>query len=118
MDKQDWFKNFPGAITVTDAAGFILSMNEKSAEMFKTDGGYALLGRNAITCHKEPTQTKVRKIYDTQQPNIYSILKNGKKQLIYQTPYFVEDKFAGVVEICLNLPDQIPHFDRDNPPKE
>jgi transcriptional regulator with PAS, ATPase and Fis domain len=118
MDKHAWFKVFPGAITVTDADGTILSMNEQSAEMFKNDGGYALLGHNAITCHKEPTQTKVRKIYDTQQPNIYSILKNGKQQLIYQTPYFVEDKFAGVVEICLNLPEQIPHFNRDSPPKE
>jgi transcriptional regulator with PAS, ATPase and Fis domain len=118
MDRQAWFKVFPGAITVTDAQGFILSMNDKSAEMFKDDGGYALIGHNAITCHKEPTQTKVRNIYNTHSPNIYSILKNGKKQLIYQSPYFVEDKFAGVVEICLDLPDQVPHFDRDNPPKK
>jgi transcriptional regulator with PAS, ATPase and Fis domain len=118
MDKLAWFKVFPGAITVTDAEGIILSMNDQSAEMFKDDGGLALLGRNAITCHKEPTQTKVRKIYDTQQPNIYSITKHEKKQLIYQTPYFVDKKFAGVVEICLNLPDEIPHFDRDNPPIE
>ncbi len=117
MIDQTWFKVFPGAITVTDAEGIILSMNEKSAEMFKNDGGYELIGHNAITCHKEPTQTKVRKIYQTQKPNIYSIQKNGKKQLIYQTPYFVEGKFSGVVEICLDMPDEVPHFNRDIPQK-
>ena len=44
MDNQTWFKVFPGAITVTDEKGFILSMNDGSAEMFKDDGGYALIG--------------------------------------------------------------------------
>ncbi|MBI9044239.1 MAG: hypothetical protein JEZ06_07125 [Anaerolineaceae bacterium] len=115
MDNQAWFKVFPGAITVTDPKGFILSMNDESAEMFKDDGGYALIGHNAITCHKEPTQTKVRKIYETQSPNIYSIQKNGKQQIVYQTPYFVEGEFGGVVEIILNMPDDVPHFNRDLP---
>jgi transcriptional regulator with PAS, ATPase and Fis domain len=115
MNEHAWYKAFPGAITVTDQDGFILEMNDGSAEMFKNDGGYALIGHNAITCHKEPTQTKVRKIYDTQQPNIYSIQKNGKKTLVYQTPYFIEGVFSGVVEICLDLPEEIPHFNRDAP---
>jgi transcriptional regulator with PAS, ATPase and Fis domain len=117
MNNQTWFKVFPGEITVTDADGIILNMNEKSAEMFKNDGGYSLIGHNAITCHKEPTQSKVRKIYQTQQPNIYSIQKNGRNQLIYQTPYFVEGTFSGVVEICLNMPEEVPHFNRDIPTK-
>lgn len=115
MDNQAWFKVFPGAITVTDAKGFILSMNDESAGMFEDDGGYALVGQNAITCHPEPTQSKVRRIYETQQSNIYSIQKNGKKQLICQTPYFVKGSFAGVVEICLDMPEQVPHFNRDLP---
>ena len=115
MDNQAWFNVFPGAITVTDEEGIILSMNERYAEMFKNDGGYALIGHNAITCHKEPTQSKVRKMYETQQPNIYSIQKNGKKQLIYQTPYFIDGSFSGVVEICLDMPEEVPHFNRNIP---
>ena len=113
MKNTKWFEVFPGAITVTDQDGIILEMNEGSAEMFKDDGGYALIGHNAITCHKEPTQTKVRKIYESQKPNIYMITKNGKKQLVYQATYFIEGKFAGVVELGLDLPDEIPHFNRD-----
>lgn len=113
MKNDTWFKFFPGAITVTDENATILEMNEKSAEMFKDDGGYAILGRNAITCHPAGTQEKVRQIYESQSPNIYSIQKNGKKQLIYQTPYFEDGKFLGVVEICLPLPEEIPYFNRD-----
>jgi transcriptional regulator with PAS, ATPase and Fis domain len=113
MEKQAWFKEFPGAITVTDKEGIILEMNEKSAQMYKADGGYALLNQSAITCHKEPTLSKVRRIYDTEQPNIYSVTQNGKKEIIYQSPYFIEGAFAGFVEICLEVPANMPHFDRD-----
>jgi hypothetical protein len=93
--------------------GISRSENDASAEMFKGDGGYAVMGRNAITCHPERTQDKVRKLYETQSFNVYSITKNGKKKLVYQAPYFVEGKFSGLVEVCLDLPDEIPHFDRD-----
>jgi len=113
MEQHSWYKVFPGAITVTNEKGEMIEMNEASAEMFKKDGGYQLIGRNAITCHKEPTQSKVRKIYDTQSFNIYSITKNGKKQLVYQAPYFINGDFAGIVELLLDLPDEIPHFNRD-----
>ncbi len=113
MSGEAWFKYFPGAITVTDADAIVIEMNEKSAEMFKGDGGYDVLGRNAITCHPERTREKVRQIYESQSANIYSIQKNGEKQLIYQTPYFEDGKFLGVVEICLPLPEEIPHFNRD-----
>ena len=113
MEKHDWYKVFPGAITVTDKDGSIIEMNDASADMFKGDGGYAIMGRNAITCHPEPTQTKVRKIYETQSQNVYSITKNDKKTLVYQTPYFIDGEFGGIVEICLDLPEEIPHFNRD-----
>lgn len=110
-----WFTAFPGAITVTDEKGTIIEMNEQSAEMFTDDGGYDIIGRNVLDCHPEPAQKKVREIYESQQSNIYSIQKNGKKKLIYQTPYFIEGKFSGFVEICLPLPKEMPHFNRDIP---
>ena len=113
MENNNWYKVFPGSITVTDENGTILQMNDASAKMFEKDGGYEIMGRDAITCHPEPTQTKVRKLYETESRNVYSITKNGKKQLIYQTPYYVDGKFSGIVEICLDLPEEIPHFDRD-----
>lgn len=113
MNSHDWYKVFPGAITVTDETGQIIEMNDASAAMFKKDGGYELIGSNAIACHPERTRAKVQKIYDTQSFNIYSITKNGKKQLVYQAPYFIDNRFSGIVEILLDLPENIPHFDRD-----
>jgi hypothetical protein len=32
---------------------------------------------------------------------------------VYQAPYFIDDKFSGIVEMVLDLPDEVPHFDRD-----
>jgi transcriptional regulator with PAS, ATPase and Fis domain len=113
MEQHAWYKVFPGSMTATNEKGEIIEMNDASAKMFKKDGGYQLVGRNVFTCHKEPTQSKVRKIYETHSFNIYSITKNGKKQLVYQAPYFVAEKFSGIVELVLDLPDEIPHYDRD-----
>ena len=118
MEKNAWVKVFPGAITVTDNDATVIEMNEDSAKkLFKADGGYEVLGRNAITCHPPQTQEKVRQIYETHSFNVYSITKNGQKYLVYQAPYFIEEKFSGVVELFLELPDEIPHFDRHNPKK-
>jgi len=113
MKNETWFKVFPGAIMVTNEKGEIIEMNDASAEMSMKDGGYQLMGQNAITCHKEPALSKVRKLYASQAFSIYSITKNGKKQLVYQAPYFFDRVFAGIVEMHLDLPDEIPHFNRD-----
>ena len=75
--------------------------------------GFDLIGHNAITCHKEPTQSKMRKIYKEQKFNFYSITLNGQKQMVYQAPYFIDGKFSRIVEMVLDLPENTPHLDRD-----
>src|SRR4030042_350056 len=105
MDKNAWYEAFPGAITVTDENGIIVNMNAESRNRDEMQLSFDLIGHNAITCHKEPTQSKVRKLYEDQAANIYSITKDGKKQLVYQSPYFIEGKFSGIVEMVLDLPD-------------
>lgn len=113
MRSENWFKSFPAPITVTDAAGIIVDMNEAAAEMFKKDGGRALIGKDVMDCHPEPARLKLERMYTEQTANVYTITKNGKKKLIYQTPYFTSDVFSGFVEICLDLPNEMPHFNRD-----
>jgi hypothetical protein len=44
---------------------------------------------------------------------VYTVQKHGKKRLVYQTPYFVDGQFAGLVELGLELPEEMPHFNRD-----
>ena len=115
MEKHAWYKVFPGAITITDKDGTVIEMNEGSQKLYEPDGGYAVLGTNAIACHPERVREKVRKLYETHAFNIYSIKKDGMKHLVYQAPYFIDGDFSGMVELLLDLPEDIPHFDRDDP---
>ena len=115
MKKLDWFSSFPVAMTITDEEGVILDMNDCAADSFKKDGGRLLIGKSVFDCHPEPSKSKLRNLYEDQFVNAYFITKNGQKKLIYQAPFFQKGEFAGFVEICLDLPENMPHFDRDNP---
>ena len=108
-----WFEGFPGAITVTDAEGVIIAMNEQSAQTFEKDGGYALIGKNVLDCHPEPARSKLANLLSSPRKNVYTVQKHGKKRLVYQTPYFIDGQFAGLVELGLELPEEMPHFNRD-----
>lgn len=108
-----WVQNFPGTMTVCDPSGIILAMNAASAEHFAADGGVKLIGTNLLDCHPEPARSKVKKMLDTQQTNIYSIEKNGVKKLVYQTPWFEEGQYGGFIELVLEVPFEMPHFSRD-----
>ena len=46
------------------------------------------------------------------RPNIYTIEKRGKKKLIYQAPWYADGKYAGFVELALEIPETLPHFVR------
>ena len=108
-----WVQSFPGTVTVCDPSGIILAMNEKSVEHFSAEGGIKLIGTNLLDCHPEPARSKVKKMLDTQQTNIYSIEKNGVKKLVYQTAWFEEGQYAGFIELVLEIPFVMPHFIRD-----
>ncbi|MCX6169791.1 MAG: hypothetical protein NTX65_10650 [Ignavibacteriales bacterium] len=107
-----WFKEFPAAITVCDLDGIVTEMNEKSAEVFEDDGGYDLVGKNMFGCHSDASNEKIKEIMNKQKPNIYTIEKNGKKKLIYQSPWFENGKMKGLVELSIEIPFEMPHFIR------
>lgn len=112
MTNHAWIKEFPGAITVSDVNGIILEMNDKSIKTFEADGGEKLIGANMLDCHPEPARSQVQRLLETQQPNVYTIEKNGVKKLIYQTPWYQGGKFMGLVELSLEIPFEMPHFVR------
>ncbi len=107
-----WFHEFPGAITVCDCDGIILEMNARSQNMFREDGGESLIGRNLLDCHPEPARTKVRELLGAGGFNAYTIEKKGVRKLIYQSPWYKNGAYAGLVEISLELPESLPHFVR------
>ncbi|HTX80357.1 MAG TPA: PAS domain-containing protein [Longilinea sp.] len=112
MDIESWVKEFPGAVTVCDPDGIILAMNDRSAHTFADDGGLELIGKSLLDCHPEPARSKIKEMLEKQQSNIYTIEKKGKKKLIYQSPWYREGKFAGLVELSLEIPFEMPNFIR------
>jgi len=113
MKDHSWVKEFPAVITVCDVDGIVLVMNDKSSELFQDDGGEKLIGTNLLDCHPEAARAKLENLMETHQANVYTIQKKGKKKLVYQTPWFRDGAFAGMVEMISDLPAQIPHFNRD-----
>jgi transcriptional regulator with PAS, ATPase and Fis domain len=109
---HEWVKEFPGAVTVCDAEGIILEMNDRAAQTLEKDGGYALIGRNLLDCHSETSRGKVQQMLASHEKNIYTIEKNGVKKLIFQSPWFNSGDYAGFVELSLEIPFEMPHFVR------
>ncbi len=113
ISKFDWASELPSAVTITNKDGIIVYMNNKSVDTFANDGGSGLIGQNLYDCHNEHSNHIIQNITDSKLPNIYTIEKKGIKKLIYQSPYFSDGVFAGLVEISIVLPEDMQHFNRD-----
>lgn len=112
MSEHEWIKEFPAAITVCDADGIILEMNDKAAQTFEQDGGRQLIGSNLLACHHDAARVKLENLLESRTTNTYTIEKNGVKKLIYQSPWYKEGQYAGFVELSLEIPFDLPHFIR------
>jgi transcriptional regulator with PAS, ATPase and Fis domain len=112
MIEHAWLNEFPGAVTVCDERGTIIEMNEKAVSTFEKDGGRALIGTDLRACHPEPARSKVDALFTTRRPNVYTIRKQGIRKLIYQSPWYRDGEFAGIVELSLEIPGEIPEFIR------
>ena len=113
MTDHPWVQEFPASITVCDPQGIVLEMNDRAVRTFQDQGGAKLIGTNLLDCHPEPARMKTQRLLETRQPNVYTIEKGGVKKLIYQVPWSKGGKYAGLVELSLEIPSQMPHFIRD-----
>lgn len=109
---NEWVKNFPAIITVCDASGVIIEMNEASCEHFKNDGGRALIGRSILDCHPEPARSKLKTMLQNGITNCYTIEKDGVKKFVYQSPWYKNSEYAGFVETIILIPSDMPHYIR------
>lgn len=113
VNDHAWVKEFAGAIIVCDTKGIILEMNDRAIEANEDEGGEKLIGTNLLDCHPEPSRSKVVELLESRQANVYTVQRNGKKKLIHQTPWFKDGKYSGLIEVSLEIPETMPHFDRD-----
>jgi len=109
----DLVNELPFAITVCDTEGIILYMNDRSVSTFQKYGGADIIGTSLFLYHPEPASFILRRLLDTADKHVYTIEKNGIKKMIYQSPWYKEGKFAGLIELSLEIPFEIKHFTRE-----
>lgn len=112
----DWTKEVPYSITVCDAEGNILDMNDKSVATFLPEGTHSIIGKNLKDCHPKHARKKIEGLMKNKNINAYTIEKNGVKKLIYQAPWYKDGEFMGLVELSLVLPNEMPHYIRTPKP--
>ena len=110
--RHEWVEEFPGSITVCDAAGIILEMNRASAESLRTQGGKKLIGSNLMDCHPEPARSKLKRMMRNRQTNVYTVKKGRTRKIVLQTPWYRKKKYRGFVEISLKISGKIPNIVR------
>lgn len=110
---ENWSNELPFvAITVCDKDGKILDMNRRSQMTFAKSGGKDLIGKSLFDCHPSRAQEMIKHLMSSQETNTYTIEKEGVKKLIYQTPWYQDGEFAGLVEMSIVIPNDIPHYKR------
>lgn len=97
------------AITVCDKEGKIVEMNDKSMKTFVKSGGVDLVGKQLQDCHPEPAKTMLEGMLKHPVTNAYTIEKAGVKKLIYQTPWYENGEYMGLVELSLEIPFEMKH---------
>lgn len=103
----DWAKEMNCAVTVCNTEGIILYMNDKAKATFGKHGD--LIGKNLMGCHNDRSKDIIRDLLETGGSNAYTIEKEGLRKMIYQTAWRVDGKVAGLVEISMVIPSDMPH---------
>jgi len=112
MREGAWMRDLNAAITVCDREGIILYMNNKACRVFTKDGGSKLIGANVLDCHPEPARLKLKHMLESRVEKCYTTEKKGVKKLVYQTPWFAGEEYMGFIEMQIELPLKMPHFQR------
>ena len=105
-----WAEEMNCPVTVCDLEGVIIYQNAPARLLYASHGN--LIGRNLMPCHNERSQAIIRHIIASGESNAYTILKKGQKKVIYQTPWRKNGVIAGIVEISMPVPADMPHYDR------
>lgn len=107
----DWAEGMACAVTVCDAEAKIVYMNRKARETYRKHGD--LIGKNLYDCHNERSQGIIRRLLETGGANAYTIEKNGRRKMIYQTACTDDDgHVSGIVEISMEIPEDMPRYVR------
>lgn len=105
-----WADEIDCAVTVCDADARIIYMNSRSRATFARHGD--IIGHDLMQYHPPRAQEMIRRMLAEGSSNAYTIDKAGQKKLIFQTPWRRDGKVAGLVELSIVLPQDMPHYVR------
>lgn len=111
LNIPDWAYGMNCAVTVCDAECNIIYMNQKSRDTF-AEGTDRLIGKNLLECHNPNSRGIIARLLTEGGSNCYTIEKHGVHKMIYQTPWTHEGKIAGLVELSMVIPAEMPHHIR------
>ena len=106
----DYLENVPNiAATVCDKEGIVLYQNKRAIDR---DGD--VVGKNLYNCHGAKAGAMIRHMIESGESNTYQIIRHGKHKLLHQTPWYdAEGNVAGLIELAIDLPNEMPVFNRD-----
>ncbi|MDE6154023.1 MAG: PAS sensor protein, partial [Muribaculaceae bacterium] len=91
----------------------IIYMTEPSRWTFAGRGGGNLIGHNLMEYHNDNSKAIIRRLLAEGGTNAYTIEKEGLRKMIFQSAWFDgEGKVAGLVELSMVIPDDMPHYIR------
>lgn len=106
---ENWVHGFPGSVMVCDTDLTVVYMNEAAERNYAREGGRALVGTSIAGCHRQSSIDTVKGILDSGVPNMYTVEKQGVRKFVCQAPWMDGDRIAGIVELSIELPRDMPH---------
>lgn len=106
----DYLEAVPNiAATVCDKEGIVLYQNKRAIDR---DG--SVVGKNLYNCHGPKAGAMIRQMIENGTSNTYQIIRHGRHKLLHQTPWYDADgNVGGLIELAIDLPDEMPVFNRD-----
>ena len=106
----DWAREMDCAITVCDAEARIIDMNDASRRINSPDSD--IIGHNLRQYHPPRAIAIIDRLLSEGGYNAYTISKRGQRKMIYQAAWRQNGVIAGLVEISMVIPDELPHYIR------
>lgn len=106
----DWAREMDCAITVCDAEARIIYMNDASRRINSPDSD--IISHNLRQYHPPRAIAIIDRLLSEGGYNAYTISKRGQRKMIYQAAWRQNGVIAGLVEISMVIPDELPHYIR------
>ncbi len=110
MTGYEWAEELTCGVTVCDLEANVIYQNMRARKIFESYG--PLIGKNLKDCHSSASWDTILRLMEKGESNSYTIVKNGVKKLIHQTPWYRDGAVAGLVEFSIEIPEEMPCFIR------